>query len=568
MPPFSFLFLRTLVYNNLIMKLKTFILPILLSTFAISITGCNNQPSSPRFVDADLKDYFDCLKDSNYNFTFESLNEGGHYRKLYSLSPDAFYIQRGRIYREQLYITSQYGMFYIEGQGTQDYIVDADSNVIVEFFEGPGRLENLTESFSSDMEYGMENYFSHVPISTFLNMDLSEFSVVSKEGDTLTYSTQNRQINEMMSYLSNAWYANWDIDTPSDYYLDLNKCTTNAKIENDKLIFEFVSCFQKNIQGLPEDNVYVSTFSVYDPGTTHESVVENYIAHPNPIERKDGYFTDMNAFSKTFGEVAIPFAGEKHGQLLSVTESYSSYSVNIFDSSTSSDIADWFRGELVKSEYNWNYDEEQSQAASERFPYSSEVYAFSKNVTLVESGETSEFKVYFTFTFVPASMLDEGDKALRPNGFFYAEIYRLIDDEAIVGYDNIKDALKNVGSDAYYPLFENVESYHYSMINLIDVSSGVEIDEGMELVVFYQITITGFTHENLLTFLNNWKIEILKMPEYQDVSESEDDFSLTCSANFTESDLIFSASIIGSLENKDTASEQYVIYLIGAAKEA
>ena len=140
--------------------------------------------------------------------------------------------------------------------------------------------------------------------------------------------------------------------------------------------------------------------------------------------------------------------------------------------------------------------------------------------------------------------------------------------DKIIGYDNIKDALKNVGSDAYYPLFENVESYHYSMINLIDVSSGVEIDQGMELVVFYQITITGFTHENLLTFLNNWRIEILKMPEYQDVSESEDDFSLTCSANFTESDLIFSASIIGSLENKDTASEQYVIYLIGAAKEA
>lgn len=549
------------------MKNKSLILPILLAAFAVSFTSCNNQSAPARFVDTDLKDYFDCLKDSNYNFTFESLNEGGHYRKLYSLSPDAFYIKRGRTYQGQLYITSQYGMFYIEGQGTQDYIVDKDDNVVVEFFEGPGRLTNLTESFSSDMEYGTENYFSHVRISSFLNMDLSEFSKTSKEGEPLMYSTQNHQINEMMSYLSNAWYANWDIDTPSDYYLDLDKCTTYAKIEDDKLVFEFVSCFQKNIQGLPEDNVYKSTFTVSDPGTTHESIVENYIAHPATIERKTKYFSDMNAFNRTFGEVTIPFAGDKHGQLLSITESYGSYYVNIFDSTASSDIASWFKTELVKPEYNWNYDEDQSAAAAERFPYSSEVSAYSKNVTIVEGGETSEFKVYFTFTFVPASMLDEGDRALRPEGFFYAEIYRLIDDEAIVGYDNIKEALQNTGSDSYYPLFENVESYHYSMLNLIDVASGVEIEEGMELVVFYQITITGFTHENLETFINNWKTEILKMTEYQDVDESGEDFSLACSAIFTESDITFSTSIIGSLENKDTASEQYVIYLIGAAKE-
>ena len=497
------------------MKTKK-LLPILLPLFVFGTFGCNKsqetvEPPEPRFVDADLQEYFDCLTNSNYNFTFESLNEGGRYRKLYSFSPDAFYIQRGRVSNGQLGLTNKYGMFYIEGQGTQDYIVDSKDNVIIEFYEGPGRLTNLTDTFSCDLEYGVDNYFSHVRVSSFLNIDLSRFTKTSKEGEPLSYSTQNHQINEMVAFLSNAWYSNWDRETPSDYYLDFDTSTTNVTIENDKLIFEFVSCFKKNIMGLPNDNYYKSYFTVSEPGTTHESVIENYIANPTPITRKTEYFSNMTGFRNTFGEVTIPFAGDKHGQLLSVTESYSSYTANIFDSTASSDIATWFKTELVKPAYGWNYDEAQSTAAAGRFPYSSEVSAYSKNVSIVENGETSEFKVYFTFTFVPASMLDEGDKALRPNGFFYAEIYRLTDEEAIVGYSNIKDALEAVGSDAYYPLFENIDSYHYSMLNLLGVLQGFEVGEDYELVVLYQITITGFTHDNLKTFLNNWKAKILHL---------------------------------------------------------
>ena len=540
------------------MKLNRLLFTLGLLFSSLGVVGCNKTVPHE-----ELKEFFQTLNESNYNFTFSSQNEGNTVRELQVYSKDAYLLGTGLRGK----ISSRYGIFYVNEQGTQDYHLDSSGNVVIDFYEGPGRVENIPETFANDLQYGSDSGFSHVPLSKALALDASKFTFEKESNGELVFLSKDREINRDITFLSNAYYANWDRETREDYYLDFNKCETRAYLSGDIVTFELTCVFQKSFTSAPKNYDDKPYFTISNIGNTSNKKIADYLANPSPLSPKTAYYSDEVKYEETFGDANLPFAGDKHGSLLSVSENYRIYSVDIFDSSANEDISSWFVNQFENTD--WIYSKDDSDSAKETFSYhDADIKTYVKEVTIDQNGQFAQFKVYFTFVYVPKAMLDEFDKLLRPNGFFYGELYRLTDNEAVYGYDNVKAVLDNNALTEYIPIFPNYDGFNYSISSLASYFDEVILDNGFMIVSYYIVTITGFTSEKLQEFINEWKTEILKNSAFQDVDDSSEPFTLAVGGTFDEGDgLLIGQNILGQLETKDNSTQSYKISIITTAKE-
>ena len=527
---------------------------------ALLLAGCNTSGGENTNIE-DLSEFFVTLQESDYNFTLYSKNESSRWRELRSLSTDAISFQSGRIYANKNYVLNRYGMFYVEGQGVQDYSLTENDEVIVEFYEGPGRV-NIPATFAGDTQYFSDSYFSHLPVDELIGLDLSSFRQESKG----KFYSKDKNINEKFCLLTNAYYLNWDAYTPLDLYIDFSKCITYVTLENNTLKAEVKMGFNdaaKKALGIDDDYDLRPEMSISNLGNTHHQSVEAYLAKPNQPVKKTSFVDDEEEFAKTFGNVALPTPNDDFGALVSTYADYQNTNMTIFDSSATSNSIKSFKAALDADGSSWYFNEAQTEESKSKYPYDSELYTYSCDVVVVEDGELVEFVDYLTFTFVPADMLEPIDRAIRPNGYFYAELYRLVDSEAIVGYENIKETFESLGLTETIPMFPDVIGFRYSLRDLTGIVPVDGISENSELAFLYEITITKFTLDEIKDFVSTWKNNILAIDNYQEDPDVTEQYQLSIAGSFEEDGGSLNISIAGNIDSLGESNQSYKIYLIG-----
>ena len=532
------------------MKKKLLLLPVI-----SLLVGCGDSPVVP--PEQSLKEYIESLKD--YNFTFSSLNASKRMRVLEVYSKDSFLLRRGT-YSTSFRQLSNFGMFYIEDQGVQDYHLDASNDVVVDFIEGVGQI-NVPGSFAYDAGYHTDSAFSHLPVETVFDFDADKFTKDGKE-----YITHDRDIIEAISLLSNSYYSNWeDVSEggkPTDYYLDFSKCTVVATLEGNTLTFELQEDYQDWLAQELDGRTYSSYFVISNVNNTHNDKIESYMANPTPLVKKTAYTTDLEGFQNAFGDATIPFLSDKYSNVLSITEDFETdYYMNIFDSNPGEGILEELLGLMDNDEY-WVYDAFSSKQAKKQQYYSdADTYAYTRTVTIDEE----EIHLQFVFTYVNKSLLDDIDKELRPNGFFYASLYRYELSDETIGYDNINAKFNKNGFNNMIPMFDNVETFDFILVNM---SEYLDPEDTGNITDFYILYIYEFSIQEIDEFIANWKAKVFATGKYVDNPEQEQlgehDFYwygtygvLSNKKNIT---------LIGTLNDEGTKKESYTVtYIIQKA---
>lgn len=479
---------------------KSLLLPILLSISLL--TGCNKTtPEEPKKVFPDEINELLTQVSENFNFTITS--EGGYDTRILEIynKSDFYYTKQSRT---RFY---QNGVFYIEDQGTQDFILNSAGEVEVTFYEGPGKTDTSIE-YTYDPNYYSDSAFSRIKLSDFLDSDFSSFK---KSGDV--YKSKDEKVNLMLAALTNAYCFNWEKDNKVDYYFDAKKSETTFEVIGESLIFTFDPYLKPIWSG--GDDWDDPTLTISFIGSTSRNAVNSYKTNHNPITKRTSFIDDTESFTKAFGNISVPFVDKSHGNLLSVNEYYDDYDLQIFDPSCQANILENYEEELDGSQI-WIYDKERSDAAYEIYNATTLVYVAKSEITN-DHGTKQIVDVYFYLCYVDPELLSGSDLAIRPNGFFVGEIFRDINNEAIVGRDAIMEYIQDNNATGFISHIPSFNSMSYSLMDYSANSAIYEafIAQGRELIIYYELTI-GYNNESDLTqFVNQLKESLVQNDNYE-----------------------------------------------------
>ena len=500
------------------MKANKFLL--LLSVVALSggILSCSKDdgkksggpdtPSGPEYADptelVKLENLFSSLS-TNYNFTLESHNEGDTIRTINVFSQYAYYYSYSSYSHR-----GQYGRFYVEGQGVQDFELQ-DDNVVIKFHEGPGQI-NVVEYFAHD-DYGDE--FAHIAMSNFLNVDWTHFY---KE-DEDNYYTDDKNINRVFNYYSNEYFANWnDSYGGEQYYVNFSKSKTKFKFNSDGSVT--VTFVPKYTNKVPAGQVATgSTLTISDIGTTTNTVISEYLSNPPTYEKKSGYEFNAVDYAATFGNVSIPFSN-KFSPYISPVESYKNAAITVYDMCYESGLLQDIQANLPA---NWAYDATESQTLTNRMGHTVYSYHALSTITSEIEGQTveNEVDVYYSIAEVPVSK-DPIESTLRPTGFFVGEIYRKLGEEAITDYDKIVSYLGNSTNLDYLPRIERIEPYSNVLRDYTENESiRAAFDaQGLYLYNYLVLTVEGISSSGAINLARNFRDDIQNKECYSEVTLS------------------------------------------------
>ena len=529
------------------MKLKSLILLPLI----IGIASCGNSDGDPSTT---VKDFFENLNNSNYNFTFTSKNEVNSVRTLEVYNDSAFLFNSKKESGSASKQIRNDGMFYIENQGVQDYELDSNGDVVVTFIEGPGKV-NVPLSFAHDPNYHSDSQFSHIPLQRVLDFDYTKFL----EKDGKIYS-KDRDIIEAISLLSNSYFANWDDPNDggegTDYLLDFDKCSVDVSLNNGEMKFELIEAYTPVVGDMGV--TYTSLFTIKDVGTTSNTKILDYMSNPTPLTKKSAYTEDLEGFAKAFGDVNIPFVEDEFSNLLSIIEDFDNAYMTVFDSNPNEDVLNAFIGEIEQDD-KWVYDPDYSKIAQESSYYNKvPVYVYNQETTYDEQS----FNVQLSVTYVSPSDLDDEDKVLRPNGFFYMNVYQFDLDSQIVGYEKIKDKFDSIGYLELFPMFSKVDSFTYQLIDMSEYIDVVDMENGLPIDSFYVLYISGFKSSQIDSFLSSWKEEVFATNKYIELDDDYGNKGFGWLGTIEKDDATYYVTIFGEFDNSNPNDLEYSITFI------
>lgn len=501
------------------LSLKTLFISSSVLLLSAGIISCNtnNKSSKKAYTDPEklerLKDLFESMS-TNYNFTLRSSNEGETTRTLSVYDRYCYYYTyQTRVRR------GEHGMFYVEGQSTQDYHID-NNQVVIDFHEGPGKVE-LVENFAHD-DYG--NEFAHIPMSELLNVDWTHFYKV----DENNYYTQDRKINRVFNYYTNEYLANWNDEYGGEeYYVDFSKSKTSFTFEADGSVsITFLPKYKSNV-GFTSDGSFLTISKI---GTTSNSIISDYLANPTPISKKEGYGFNTQDYQATFGDVSIPFSSKFSGYI-SPIEDYKNAAITVYDMCYEDGLLNDIRNNLPD---NWEYDENESVVLSNMMGHDVYSYHSLSTITQEVEGQTVEntVDVYYSIAEVPASG-SQVDLTLRPKGFFVGEIYRKLGEEAITEFDDIEAYLENNTNTDYLPDISRAEPY--SCI-LRDYSENETIRQSFASQNYYLdnylvLRVEGISSNGAINLARNFRDDLNKLECYSSVSLDSSTYELDASPN-------------------------------------
>ena len=532
---------------------------VLITLFGV--TACNQKGSKSaapiHYADpselSKLENLFTNLSTS-YNFTLNSVNESNINRTLNVFDKYSFYYT---------YINKtsrgEKGLFYIEDQGVQDFIVK-DNNVNILFYEGPGKVE-VVENYAHD-DYGGQ--FSHLAMSSLLNVDWTHFYKI----DENTYYTDDKDINRVFCLFSNCYYANWNDPIggeESSLSYKGSKTTFTFKENGDVDIL-----FNPKMKALNQEDYdsYYGGSKLYikNIGSTANEAISNYMEHPNPITKKDNYGFNLVNYYSTFGDVSIPFSNKLSGYL-SLNEDYSQAAVTVYDTNPDVTVIDDIKNNLTS---NWIYDEEESNYWTNQMGH--KVYSYHSESTLTTyvqgSPVENQIEVYYSFGISPydnhTTIIDQ---TLRPNGFFVGQIYRRLGEEAITNYDDIVKYFTEIDVISYLPNFEKLKSYDLVLRDYSDNALLQEAfnEQGYYLYGYYDLTIENVTASKLYGLARNIRDDLNNCGFYSSVTLNTETYDLQAApdnAKFLADDS-YPMQIIGSaLKDSDNNINAYQLLII------
>lgn len=507
------------------MKMNKFGISIFALLLSLTSCGGNNgggNSSSP------LKELFEQLA-SGYNFTLESVNEATTRRKIEVFDKYNYYYS----YQTRTSYGAS-GLFYIEGQGVQDYeLKDGEVNVL--FHEGIGKVD-VVEVFAHD-DYGSQ--FAHIPMSSFLSVDYKKFH---KDGDS--YVSTDKDINRVFVYYTNNYFANWEKGN-EDAYIDFSKSTTTITIQQNKVLVNFLPEVRNVGFDYTEDGSFLTISKI---GSTSNSVIENYVSNPGPLVKKTGYGFDENKYQATFGTAVIPFTS-KYSAYLDVLEYYSDKAINIFDIEFEDGIVEDIISNLSS---DWEIAAEDAEYWTSEYGFDVHAYHTVAQVKeIVEDVEvTNDIEVYFLFGISPVELEDtEAGKILRPNGYFVGQIYCKAGEEVIEGSAAINEFFVGRGIDDLVPDFNRYRSLSLTMRDYSEnpiIQASFEM-QGIYLFGYYQITFNGVTSSNVATVTEYLRSDFAKISFYKNVTV-DSDYNLSVEPDFDAfaADATFPMQALGS----------------------
>ena len=497
------------------MKANKWLLLISVISLTGGLFGCDKgenkkpNPPDPHYTDPSelgkLESLFTSLS-TGYNFTLNSYNEGGTNRVLKVFSEYAYYYSYSSYSHR-----GDYGRFYVEGQGAQDFHLE-DDQVVIDFHEGPGKI-NMVDYFAHD-DYGDE--FAHLPMSDLLGIDWTHFYKV----DENNYYTTDKNINRIFNYFSNEYYANWKDDYGGEeWYVNFTKSKTTIEFDDDRVNITFLPSYTRRVPaGATTDG---SLLSIYNIGTTSNEAISSYLANPQVFEKKESYGFNAVDYAATFGDVTIPFSS-KFSPYISPVESYKNAAITVYDMSYESGLLADIQANLPT---NWAYDEKESQYLTKQMGHTVYSYHASSTITsIVEEQEIQdEVDVYYSIAEVPASGTAI-DRTLRPNGFFVGEIYRKLSSEAITDYEAIVNYLDENSNLDYLPRIERLQPYS---IVLRDYTEEPTLQDafaaqGLYLYKYLVLKVEGLSSSGAINLSRNFKDDIKNKECYSEVTLSSD----------------------------------------------
>lgn len=462
-----------------------------------------------------LQTLFNTLS-SEYNFTFVSRNEANVLRTLNVFDKYCFYYSYQSTTKR-----GEYGMFFVEGQSTQDFHLDGDQ-VVVDFHEGPGKVE-LVENYMHD-DYG--DTFAHLPMSSLLGVDWTHFYKVDDDN----YYTQDKTINRVFNYFTNEYYANWNDEYGGEEaYVNFSKSKTSFKFNEDGSV---------SITFLPKCKSSIgysyngSTLTISNIGSTSNQAISDYLAHPNPIVKKENYGFNEQEYLNKFGNVSIPFS-DKFSGYISMVENYKSAAITVYDMCYEDGILEDIQNNLPN---NWSYDAQESQALANEVGHTVYSYHSTSTITQVIEEQTveNEVDVYYSIALVSPSN-KEPDKTLMPRGFFVGQIYRKLGEEAITGYEAISAYLNQVSNLDYLPDISRTEPYNPV---LRDYTENTAIKQafaaqGYYLYTYLQLDVDGISSGAAINLARNFKDDLNKLECYSNVDYNSTTYELSTTPDTT-----------------------------------
>ena len=532
---------------------KLFVLIGSLSLLGGVVSCTSNKSSSgPNYAKPEelvlLQTLFEDMNEG-YNFTLESTNERNAHRVLNVYNPYCFYYS----YRYSSAM-DDYGMFYVEGQGTQDFHIE-NENVIIDFHEGPGKV-NLVENFAYSHTGDIE--FSRVPMSELLSTNWKHFF---KANDS-TFYTSDRHVNRIFSYFSNQMMINAAYEYGGEeYYIDFSKSKTTITINDDgdaNIIFE--PFYKDTVPFEPE----ASYLNIYDVGRTENEIISDYLAHPNPISKKSGYEFNTGDYEATFGDVSIPFSSKFSGYI-SKYEDYRNAAISVYDMSYEDGVLEDVRNNLSE---NWEYDADESDFLTKKMQHP--VYSYHSLSTITQQMEDQTVEnvvdVYYSVALVPVNS-DPVERTLRPRGFFVGEIYRKLGEEAITEFDDIKTYLENNSNMDYLPNIERLRPYNCVLRDYTEneaIQQGF-ISQGYYLFNYLVLRIEGTSSGAAINLAKNFRDDLNKLSCYESVTLDNETYDLNAlpSIEFFQEAVEPLMQIIGSpIRNSEDIITGYQLILI------
>ena len=476
-------------------------------TLLIGVVSCNEKKSQNKYANPEelerIHQFFNTLN-SGYNFTLESINEGNVRRSLFVYDRYCFY------YNFINYSSrGEHGMFYIEGQSVQDFHI-SNSEVVIDFHEGPGKVE-VVENFAHD-DYGYE--FANIPISELLNVNWKNFYKV----DDNEYYTQDRKINRVFCYYTNEYLCNWNDEYyDEEHYVDFSKSKSTLIFNPDGSATVFFEPYYKSNVGFESDG---SILNIYNVGTTADEIIFNYREHPNPITKKANYGFNSDRYEITFGDAEIPFS-EKFSGYISMIEDYNNAAITIYDMCYEDGIVADIVSNLGD---DWALNEEDSAYWTSQKHHEVKTYVSESTITEFVQGQyiDNTVEVYLSFGVSPVSLEPtQVDKTLRPRGFFVMEIYRKLGEEAITDVNDITTYLEtNVGSEYLFDL-SRLRAYQYLVMR--DYTENLTIkaafeSQGIYLFSYIELRIENLAENRVISFANGCKNDLLENDCYSTVT--------------------------------------------------
>ena len=475
--------------------------------------GGDHKPKDPEYTDPSelgkLEALFNALS-TGYNFTLDSHNEADVYRTLNVFNKYCFYYSYHSFTKQ-----GEHGMFYVEGQSTQDFHIE-NNQVVVDFHEGPGKVE-LVENFAHD-DYGSE--FAHIPMSELLGIDWTHFYKVDEDN----YYTQDKAINRVFNYYTNEYLANWKDDYGGeDYYVNFDKSKTSFKFNNDGSVsITFLPKYQKNVSFSSNG----SFLTISNIGATENPTISAYLANPNPITKRENYGFNEQDYLATFGNVSIPFSSKFSGYM-SPYEDYKNAAITVYDMCYENGILEDIQSNLPD---NWEYDEEESNYWTKEMGHTTYSYHSLSTISREVEGQTieNEVDVYYSIAMVPAGT-DEVERTLRPNGFFVGQVYRKLGEEAITDYDEIVAYLENNTNMDYLPDITRVQPYSPVLRDYTekDVIKQSFIAQGFYLYNYLELRVEGLSSGGAIRLAKNFRDDLNKLSCYSSVELNETTYDLT-----------------------------------------